>query len=120
MNLAIENQWLTAAECAQRLGISVRALRHYEHQGLVLPRRTDKRWRLYGASEIVRLNEVIMLKALGLSLAEIRDLVKGRPVDLDHMLSMQRDSLRDAVARAERGLAAIDAALDVADRYTAS
>lgn len=56
---------LSAAECAQRIGLSVRALRHYERHGLVTPRRTDKQWRLYGPEDITRLNEVLALKGLG-------------------------------------------------------
>jgi DNA-binding transcriptional MerR regulator len=63
--------WLTAAECAQRIGLTVRALRLYEQHGLITPRRTVKNWRCYGAGEIARLNEVLTLKRLGLSLSRI-------------------------------------------------
>ncbi|MCA1444597.1 MerR family transcriptional regulator [Ensifer sp. IC4062] len=49
------NQWLTAAECGERLGLTVRRL--YENRGLISPRRTGKNWRLYGAEEFARLNE---------------------------------------------------------------
>ena len=61
--------WLTAADCARRIGLSVRALRLYEQHGLIAPRRTRKTWRLYGPDEIARLNEVLALKSLGSSLA---------------------------------------------------
>ncbi|WP_244520123.1 MerR family transcriptional regulator [Sinorhizobium glycinis] len=37
-----ENQWLTAADCAKRFGLTVRALRVYESRGLVFPRRTGE------------------------------------------------------------------------------
>ena len=101
--------WLTAAECARRIGLSVRALRLYERHGLVTPHRTDKQWRLYGAAEIARLNEVLILKALGLSLASISSLLKGHPTDLTRVLALQREALSETRTRAERGLAMIDA-----------
>ena len=39
----------------------------YERHGLIKPKRTGKDWRLYGANEMTRLNEVLALKTLGLS-----------------------------------------------------
>ena len=110
MDTAANDDWVTAAECARRVGISVRALRHYERCGLIVPRRTEKRWRLYGATEIVRLNEVLALKALGFRLSEISSLLTGVPADLGRMFDVQRDVLESARAKAERGLTAIGAA----------
>ncbi|CAN7261724.1 transcriptional regulator [Devosia sp. Root413D1] len=101
--------WLSAAECAQRIGLSVRALRHYERHGLVTPRRTDKQWRLYGPEDITRLNEVLALKGLGLSLSSIAALLRGHTTDLGRTLTLQDDALRAARGRAERGLALIEA-----------
>jgi DNA-binding transcriptional MerR regulator len=105
----LQESWLTAAECARRIGLSVRALRVYEAHGLITPRRTDKSWRLYGAGEIARLNEVLALKSLGLSLSHIAELLKGRATDLRQLLEMQREALNQARLRTERGLATIDA-----------
>lgn len=65
---------LTALECAEQVGVSIRALRLYEQYGLISPRRTSKQWRLYGSTEIVRLNEILALKTLGLSLRDIAKL----------------------------------------------
>jgi DNA-binding transcriptional MerR regulator len=56
--------WLTAAECASRTGLTVRALRVYERYDLIRPRRTASGWRLYGPAEITRLTEIIALKRL--------------------------------------------------------
>ena len=100
-------RWLTAAECARRIGLSVRALRLYEQHGLIAPRRTGKSWRLYGPDEIARLNEVLALKSLGLRLASIAELLKDRPTDLMRLLEMQQEGLRSMQERAQRGLATI-------------
>jgi hypothetical protein len=45
---------LSAAECARRTGLTVRALRVYERQGLIEPARSGKGWRLYGPKELVQ------------------------------------------------------------------
>jgi DNA-binding transcriptional MerR regulator len=79
---------LTAAECAERIGLTVRALRVYERHGLLCPRRTDKNWRLYGVEDLARLNEILALKRFGLSLAGIADLLAGKPTDIDRTLAM--------------------------------
>ena len=101
--------WLTAADCARRIGLSVRALRVYEQHGLIAPRRTGKSWRLYGPDDLARLNEVLALKSLGLSLSSIAELLKDRPTDLMRLLEMQQEALRGAQERAQRGLATIGA-----------
>lgn len=106
---AQEEVLLTALECAERIGISIRALRLYEQHGLISPRRTPKQWRLYGSDEIARLNEILALKALGLSLRDISKLLRGHPTDLTQILALQRDALADTRKRAERGLQVIEA-----------
>lgn len=103
-------EWLAANECARRIGITVRALRVYEQRGLIRPRRTEKGWRLYGADEIARLHEVLALKRLGLSLASIVALLQGKAIDLDRTLTLQSAALSEQRARAERGLALVEAA----------
>lgn len=100
---------LTAHECASRIGLSIRALRLYEKHGLISPRRTAKQWRLYGSDEVARLNEIIALKSIGLSLRDISKLLRGQPTDLGQILTLQRDVLADTRSRAERGLIVIEA-----------
>src|SRR3569833_1575645 len=87
-------QWLTAADCARRIGLSVRALRVYEQHGLVAPRRPGKSWRLYGPDNIARLNVVLALKSLCLSLCNIANLLKGQPTDMVRLLAMQQEAQR--------------------------
>jgi DNA-binding transcriptional MerR regulator len=105
-----KNLWLTAAECASRMGLTTRALRIYENGGLIAPRRTHKNWRLYGTSEFSRLTEIIALKKLGLSLARITELLAGRSVDLESTLAMQQSILSELHQRTETSLSLISAA----------
>ncbi|MFD9899348.1 MerR family transcriptional regulator [Mesorhizobium sp. NPDC059025] len=104
-----ETEWLTAAECAGRIGLTVRALRLYERYGLIAPRRTDKDWRLYGAADVARLTEVLALKRLGLSLSAIAGLLAGKATDLERLFVMQQAVLRETRERVEQGLAIVEA-----------
>ena len=105
-------EWLTAAECALRTGLTVRALRVYENYGLITPGRSAAGWRRYGAEELLKLNEVGLLKVLGLTLNQIRDLTR-RPSSptLRQLLERQLDTWKHRRAEAERGQTVAEAAL---------
>ena len=105
-------EWLTAAECALRTGLTVRALRVYENYGLITPGRSAAGWRRYGAQELLRLNEIGLLKVLGLTLNQIRDLTR-RPSSptLRQLLELQLDIWKHRRAEAERGQTVAEAAL---------
>jgi DNA-binding transcriptional MerR regulator len=62
-------------EVAERLGLSLRTVRHYEEVGLVVPERTPGGFRLYGETDIARLALVKRMKPLGFTLEEMRDLL---------------------------------------------
>ena len=100
-------RFFSPAETSRRLGVSVRALRLYERRGLVRPQRTEAGWRVYGPSEIARLHQVLALKSLGLSLARIAELTKGRDTDLDAVLALQEQVLITRRADVEQALAAL-------------
>jgi DNA-binding transcriptional MerR regulator len=105
-------EWLTAAECALRTGLTVRALRVYENYGLIIPGRSAAGWRRYGAQELLKLNEIGLLKILGLTLNQIRDLTR-RPSQpsLRQLLELQLRTWKHRRAEAERGLALAETAL---------
>jgi DNA-binding transcriptional MerR regulator len=105
-------EWLTAAECALRTGLTVRALRVYENHGLIMPGRSAAGWRRYGAQELLKLNEISLLKILGLSLKQIRDLTRRpSPPSLRQLIELQLGTWKHRRAEAERGLAVAEAAL---------
>jgi DNA-binding transcriptional MerR regulator len=66
---------LAIGEACERTGLSARTVRYYEELGL-LPgvRRRNGGRRVYGEDELQRLRFIGRLKALGLSLAEIKEL----------------------------------------------
>lgn len=66
---------LTIQQACDRTGLSPRTVRYWEELGLLpgVRRRSGGR-RVYGRDELERLRFIRRLKALGLSLAEIKDL----------------------------------------------
>jgi len=108
----VTTEWLTAAECAARTGLTVRALRVYENYGLITPGRSAAGWRRYGAQELLKLNEIGLLKVLGLTLNQIRDLTR-RPSSsmLRQLVELQLDTWKYRLAEAERGRTVTEVAL---------
>ncbi|MDB5539224.1 MAG: MerR family transcriptional regulator [Devosia sp.] len=86
-------QFLNPSEAARRLGVSAKALRLYEQRGLVDPTRSAAGWRAYGPAEMARATEIVALRALGLSLAEVARVLGGDPQNLEPALAAHQASL---------------------------
>ena len=63
----------TITDLAKEFGVTTRALRHYEEEGLLNPQREGTN-RLFSNRDRVRLKLALRGKRLGFSLAEIREL----------------------------------------------
>ena len=74
---------LSPLKAAAKLGVSAKALRLYEQRGLIAPGRTSAGWRAYGPDEMARATEIVSLRALGLSLAQVARVLNGDSGDLD-------------------------------------
>jgi DNA-binding transcriptional MerR regulator len=105
-------------ELARRTGVSVRALHHYDQIGLLSPsERTEAGYRLYGAAEIGRLQQIISLKHLGFSLGEIRACLDQPEYRLPRVLPLHATRLREqalAQLRLSERLEALARSLDLA------
>jgi DNA-binding transcriptional MerR regulator len=90
-------------ELARASGLTVRALRHYDAIGLVTAgERTASGHRRYTERDLRRLYRVRVLRALGLSLEEIGDVLAGAEDDLGAMRDLLTAQLRGLEAHAER------------------
>ncbi len=94
-------QFLSPSEAAARLGVSSKALRLYEQRGLLVPVRSEAGWRTYGPSEMARAAEIVALRGLGLSLAQVSRVLKGDPQFLEPALAAHQEALEARI----RGLA---------------
>jgi DNA-binding transcriptional MerR regulator len=66
-------------DLARRTGLSVRTLHFYEEIGLLrASARSEAGHRLYTSGDIARLQRIVSLRTLGLTLEEIGDLIDGR------------------------------------------
>jgi DNA-binding transcriptional MerR regulator len=102
-----ESAALPIAEVQSRTGLSARTLRYYEEVGLLpgVRRRSGGR-RVYGEAELERLRFITRLKALGLSLAEIKELNAVYAI-----AGSTRAMLRRLAELLDRHLADVDARL---------
>ena len=85
---------LSPSKAAATLGVSAKALRLYEQHGLIMPGRTSAGWRVYGPAEMTRATEIVSLRALGLSLAQVARVLDGDSSDLDAGLAAHEARLR--------------------------
>ena len=109
------------AECARRTGLTARALRVYECAGLIQPSRNAKGWRFYGQKDLVRLNAIIALKSLGLTLGQMREALTGSQLAVRSVLRLQTEVWQKRKVRSEEGLKLVRAALmslDARDRLS--
>ena len=64
-------------EAADRVGLSIRTIRHYEEAGLIVPSvRSNGGFRLYTEPALDRLRVVKRMKPLGFTLDEMRDVLR--------------------------------------------
>lgn len=95
--------------------VSVRMLRHYDAIGLLHPARVDpvSGYRHYEAAQLARLNRVIALKDLGLTLQQVRAVLDERVdvAELRGMLRLRQAELAAAMAADARRLTRVEARL---------
>ena len=103
-------------EVARIAGVSVRTLHHYDAIGLLVPRtRTGAGYRLYTESDLLRLQQILIGRELGLSLEEIRRSLDDPRFDRQAALRDQRERLRDRARQTEAMIRGIEAALAALD-----
>ena len=107
---------LTVGQVAERLGVTVRTLHHYDAIGLVVPsERTSARYRLYTVEDITRLQQVVVYRRLGFALEEIALLLDDRAAAdggavIGHLrrqraaVMSRLDEMRDLVTAIDRAL----------------
>jgi DNA-binding transcriptional MerR regulator len=102
---------------SQLAQVSVRMLRHYDKLGLLTPSYTDKftGYRYYTIDQLPRLNRIVALNELGLTLQAIADLLGDRadlPVEqLRGMLLLRQKELERELAEKQWQLASVAARL---------
>ena len=105
---------MTVGEVSTLLGVSVRALHHWDESGLVHPsRRSDAGYRLYCETDIMRIQQVLVYRQTGMSLADIKEVLDEPGADAVTHLRHQRELLQGQVSRLQQMLLSIDTILDM-------
>lgn len=90
-------------DLAKRTGVSVRTLHHYHQIGLLSPsHRTESGHRLYGREEVIRLQQIISLRQMGLALEEIRAFLEQPGASARRVVEMQLARLREQIEHQQR------------------
>ena len=113
---------LTVGDLARLTGVTVRALHHYDEIGLVRPsERSPAGYRLYSDADVHRLQQVLLLRELGLPLEEIAAAIDepADGADRTELLRQHRSALVAKRARLDAMVAAVDATLVSLQKGTA-
>ena len=92
--------------------VSARQLRFYEEIGLFAPAQADPQtgYRHYSVAQLAELNRIIVLKELGFTLEQVRDILKAGvgPAELRNMLLLRRADAERALAEQAQRLRHIE------------
>ncbi|MFE9743460.1 MerR family transcriptional regulator [Saccharothrix saharensis] len=108
---------LTVGQVSARLGVTVRALHHWDEIGLARPSlRTAAGYRLYTADDLERLHRVIVYREIGLGLDRIRTVLDDSTADVPGALRAQRAQVAERIDRLQRLTAGLDRMIDAHER----
>jgi DNA-binding transcriptional MerR regulator len=102
----------TVKQVAKLSGVSVRALHHYDEIGLLKPASVGANgYRYYGREELLRLQQILFHRELGLSLAEIGRVLDAEGFDKVAALKAHRRKLKAETERYRQLMRTIDETL---------
>ncbi|MGC7871999.1 MerR family transcriptional regulator [Desulfosporosinus sp. SYSU MS00001] len=107
----------TVKEVAEIAGVTIKTLHHYHKIGLLKPCKiTEAGYRLYGATELEQLQQILFYRELDFSLEDIKKALKDEPSRLEcltyqHELLMVRKqrlerlvkTIKDSIVHAKKG-----------------
>ena len=97
--------------------VSIRTLHYYDEIGLLTPTgRTESGYRLYTDEDLLRLQQILIGRELGLPLEEIRRSLDDPAFDRKQALLAQKEQLRQRARQTAAMIAAVDAALAMVER----
>ena len=100
---ALERERFTISDLSAEFGVSARALRFYEDEGLIAPTRAGLS-RIYSKRDRARLAWILRAKNVGFSLSEIRELI-----DLYDLGDGRAEQRRTTLLRCREKIATLEA-----------
>jgi DNA-binding transcriptional MerR regulator len=119
----MDQKWYTVGEFAELAGVSVRTIQYYDKIHLLpAKRRSDKRLRYYTENDLVKLQQILFYKKLGISLKDIkkRFIHYEDKNDLKNMLELQKSMLFKKEMEIKTSMAIMEAILSTIDAHEVS
>lgn len=105
----MDQHYYRTGQFARKAAVSIRTLRYYDQEGLLAPSRySEAGYRLYTDDDLAKLQQILALKFLGLSVDEIKALLRASPRSLDEVLAQQKEMMRAKRRQLDSIIQAID------------
>lgn len=114
----------TVQKLARMAGISTRTLRYYDEIGILKPARINSSgYRIYGKSEVTRLQQILYYRELGVGLEDIKNIISSETFDptkalLEHRekLLAKREQIDLLIANIDKTIAASEGRIIMSDK----
>lgn len=113
-----ENRLYTIGEFAEKAGVTLRTLRYYDKIDLLKPSSyNESGHRLYSRQDFGRLQKILTLKFIGLSLDDIANIMRYdlSDNDLKKPLEIQKEIMKEKIHHIQMVIKAIDEAVHMLD-----
>ncbi|HBA04730.1 MAG TPA: MerR family transcriptional regulator [Clostridium sp.] len=102
---------LKIGEFAKRSGVTVKTLLHYDKIGLLQSSlKTQAGYRIYCDEDFIKLQQIITLKFIGLSLEEIKQIINEKNQNIENIISVQTRALEEKKKHIETVITALNKA----------
>ena len=100
---------LTVKQLSKLAGVTPRTLHHYDQIGLLKPSRVgDNGYRYYGEESVLRLQQILFYRELGIPLEDIKQIMGRRDFDVMGALRSHKEALQKQVTRLNRLIHTVD------------
>ena len=100
---------LTVKQLSKLAGVTPRTLHHYDQIGLLKPSRVgDNGYRYYGEESVLRLQQILFYRELGIPLEDIKKIMGRRDFDVMGALRSHKEALQKQVSRLNRLINTVD------------
>jgi DNA-binding transcriptional MerR regulator len=99
----------TVKQLSKLAGVTPRTLHHYDAIGLLKPSHVgDNGYRYYGEESLLRLQQILFYRELGIPLEDVKKIMGRRDFDVLGALQSHKEALKKQVTRLNRLIATVD------------
>ncbi|MBP3618769.1 MAG: DUF4298 domain-containing protein [Lachnospiraceae bacterium] len=115
----MEKKNYTIGEFGRISGVSAKTIRFYDEKGLLKPvGYSEAGYRYYDESSFVTLQRILLLRYLGMSLEQIKEIVRDSTLSLEDSLQEQKKLLYEKKRHLDRVIDAVDKVQNAAEGQT--